>query len=39
MLCVVGSIGNDARGWINLGGVDLKSFNIKSKSVAREFNN
>lgn len=26
----------DVRGWINRGGVDLRSFNIKSKSVAKE---
>lgn len=33
------TIGKDALGWINLGGVDLKSFNIKSRSDASEFNN
>lgn len=37
--CADDKIGNDARGWINLGGVDLRSFSIKSKSVANELNN
>lgn len=37
--CADDKIGNDARGWINLGGVDLRSFSIKSKSVANELSN
>lgn len=37
--CVDDTIGNDALGWMNLGGVDLKSFSIKSRSDANEFNN
>lgn len=32
-------IGNEARGRINRGGVDLKSLSIKSKSVANELSN
>lgn len=30
------TMGNDERDCINLDGVDLRSFSIKSKSVARE---
>lgn len=37
--CVDDTIGNEALGWINLGGVDLKSFSIKSRSDASEFSN
>lgn len=37
--CVDDTMGNEALGWINLGGVDLKSFSIKSRSDASEFNN
>lgn len=31
-----GTMDTDVRGWINRGGVDLRSFSIRSKSVARE---
>lgn len=34
--CAVETIGNEARGRINRGGADRKSFSIKSKSVANE---